>query len=465
MEIRYRFPAVSPDDQRTRPTPTLDAQWNHCLGLVLLFCRWRFWQPRGISGVMTCPWQEIKKHVEEATGETFNSVLCNRYRTKCTKYTKWFPGEPDQRRTFFGCFLVLLGMEATLLDGILTEIFITIQSFFVGLKVEVKNFHASCCHEADESDGILQTIVMTRAMRHCKACWQRIDLWSKADHCIRHLAALAHHVAPIDAKNLKWWFHGTQKSWTKVTLGAERDFDMREGQAAVLSLSTGCWKRHVARQRWSGEVRICIVELQVDWMRAESHVAWRSQKNHCRLGDWLLKHRKTLISVYRNNCFSLGARLRIRLKHGSLLALVSGCVSLKRKCTEILPHERYKVMSGATQDRWQHSLPRRKALKEWARSQQFIKTLVESTGKTCEEDQDHLAITQIDFKLQTTPSLTVVCLRTNASTWPFGVLCGEKGSKAAAFFLSSFLYHLWTKVICLLNLLPLLFCLDSAWWF
>lgn len=28
-----------------------------------------------------------------------------------------------------------------------------------------------------------------------------------------------------------------QKSWTKVTLGAERDFDMREGQAAILLLT------------------------------------------------------------------------------------------------------------------------------------------------------------------------------------------------------------------------------------
>ena len=33
---------------------------------------------------------------------------------------------------------MLLGMEATPLAGILTEIFITIQLFFVGLKVEVK---------------------------------------------------------------------------------------------------------------------------------------------------------------------------------------------------------------------------------------------------------------------------------------------------------------------------------------
>lgn len=101
--------------------------------------------------------------MEEATGETFNSVLCNRYRTISR-------GGRSKFRTFFGCFLVLLGMEATLLDGILTEIFIAIQSFFLGLKVEVKNFHTSCCHCADESDGILQTLLLTWAKRHCKAC-------------------------------------------------------------------------------------------------------------------------------------------------------------------------------------------------------------------------------------------------------------------------------------------------------
>lgn len=67
---------------------------------------------------------------------------------------------------------------------------------------------------------------------------------------------------------------GDQKSRTKVTLGAERDFDLREGR--FQQFWSQDWllvaDRFVARQRWSGEVRICI-ELQVDFMTAESQVA------------------------------------------------------------------------------------------------------------------------------------------------------------------------------------------------
>lgn len=297
MEIRYRFPAVSPDDQRTRPTPTLDAQWNHCLGLVLLFCRWRFWQPRGISGVLTCPWQEIKKRVEEATGETFNSVLCNRYRTKRAKYTKWFPGEPDQRRTFFGCFLVLLGMEATLLDGILTEIFITIQSFFVGLKVEVKNF----MHHV--------AMKQTNLTEFCRRLF-----WHGQRVIVRHADNESIYGPKPTIASDTWppWptmlLQSMLKIWNDGDVGCPKK--LHQG-------NSWCRKRfrHAGRpgssfvtvSAWLLETTCCQAKVErggedwhrwtADWMTAESHVAWRSHFFFWRLGDGLLKHRKILISV------------------------------------------------------------------------------------------------------------------------------------------------------------------------
>ncbi len=198
-------------------------------------------------------------------------------------------------------------MEATPLAGILTEIFITIQLFFVGLKVEVKK----SCIMFPWSRRIwrnLQTIVLTWAKRHCEACWQRIDLWSKADHCIRHLA---HHVARTPM--LKMWNDGfmVPKKLDQGNPWCRKRFrHARRPGSNFVADSTGCCRQsRLARQRWSGEVRISWTAAgRLDGI--EPHFAWRSQVikelwrvgDQDKTGDWpqLLKHRK--IWYYRNSC-------------------------------------------------------------------------------------------------------------------------------------------------------------------